>query len=372
MIKLFAVVNAAILDDLDANLSATYTRIHYLINGLRDFPDLDVKCIHFKQLTGKTFLPILYNNLIKTKAAIQSAAILAANRPVAFFVYPHSLTTIQNRCLFHLCSLLQLDIVLDIQDTIEQAQAIGTGKSTLNKEQEGYYFKKADLALALNPPMWNHLMLKYKINSDKQVAFVPNAYEENLITIFPDRYKSVDRRFNICYLGGLTKNRGIELLLEACQQLRKRHPYLRLFLYGSYGESMPMGLKKAIEDSDFIIRTQIPRKDLPDALHDVDLFVMPYDPKESYMNFSSPTKLFEYIGTAKPIICTKCESLVEIGKDGGIIYIDYDALDLEMKIEMLISNPEIREKLSEDLIRIRPSHTWKERAKTVHDALMRL
>lgn len=372
MIKLFAFVNAAILDDLDANLSATYTRIHYLLNALRDFPDLEVKCIHYKQLTGKNILSVLYNNLIKTKAAFQSAAVLVANRPVAFFIYPHSLTTIQNRCLFRLCRLLQLDIVLDIQDTIEQAQAIGTGKSTLNQEQESYYFKKADLALALNPPMWKHLMLKYKIDGNKQVAFVPNAYEENLITIFSDSYKSIERRFNICYLGGLTKNRGIELLLESCQQLRKRYPYLKLFLFGSYGESMPLELKEAIEESDFIIQKQIPRKDLPDALHDVDLFIMPYDPRESYMNFSSPTKLFEYIGTAKPILCTKCESLLEIGKDGGIIFIDYDALDLEMKIEMLISHPEIREKLSEDLIRIRPSHTWKERAKTVHDALVHL
>ena len=99
---------------------------------------------------------------------------------------------------------------------------------------------------------------------------------------------------------------------------------------------------------------------------------MPYDPRESYMNFSSPTKFFEYIGTAKPILCTKCESIVEIGKDGGIIYVNYDALDLEKKAEMLIVNPKIREKLSEELIKIRPRHTWKERAKTVQEALKSL
>ena len=49
------------------------------------------------------------------------------------------------------------------------------------------------------------------------------------------------------------------------------------------------------------------------------------------MNFSSPTKLFEYIGTAKPILCTKCESLLEIGKDGGIIYVNYDATRFRKK-----------------------------------------
>jgi len=105
------------------------------------------------------------------------------------------------------------------------------------------------------------------------------------------------------------------------------------------------------------------------SLKDMDLFVMPYNPKESYMNFSSPTKFFEYIGTGKPILCTKCESLLEIGKDGGIIYIDYDVQDLKDKIEMLILNPQVREALSAKLIKIRPLHTWRERAQRLYDAL---
>jgi glycosyltransferase involved in cell wall biosynthesis len=145
-----------------------------------------------------------------------------------------------------------------------------------------------------------------------------------------------------------------------------------LHLFGSYGAGITKELKGCIEQSDFIYRRQIPRKDLPGALNEVDLFVMPYDPRESYMNFSSPTKLFEYIGTGKPILCTKCDSLLEVGKSGGIIYFDYNANDLEEKAEMLILHPEIREEQSRDLIKIRPLHTWKERAKGIHEALVSL
>ena len=372
VIKLFAVVNGKILDDLDTNVSATYTRIHYLLNGIGGFPDLEVKSISFRQMPGKNLISLLYNNIIKTIVAVRSAATLIANRPVVFFAYPYSLTTMQNRGLFHFCRLLKLEIVLDIHDTIEQAQVIGTGKSTLSRELESYCFRKATLILALNRPMWNYLESKYKIDKNKRVVFVPNAYEETFCEIYPNRYNRIQNRFNICYLGGLTKNRGIEMLFKACEELHKKYPYMKLYLFGSYGESITPKLKDSIEKSDFIVRKQIPRKDLPEALDEVDLFVMPYDPRESYMNFSSPTKLFEYIGTAKPILCTKCESLLEIGKDGGIIYVNYDALDLEKKAEMLILNPEIREKLSEELIKIRPHHTWKERAKTVHEALKSL
>ncbi len=372
MIKLFAVVNGEILDDLENNVSATYTRIHYLLMEIMNFPDVEVKCISFRQLPGKNFISLVYNNLIKTIVAVRTATALIANRPAVFFAYPHSLTTIQNRAIFHLCERLKLDIILDIHDTMEQAQVIGTGETTLSNDMESYCFRKATLILALNQPMWNYIKDKYQIAQNKFVAFVPNAYEDDFCEVYPNAYTSVQNRFNICYLGGLTKNRGIEVLVKACEELHKRYPYMRLYLFGSYGEGINQELRDAIEKNDFIVRRQIPRKNLPSALEEVDLFVMPYDPGESYMNFSSPTKFFEYIGTAKPILCTKCESLLEVGKDGGIIYINFDAGDLEKKAEMLILSPEIRERLSRELIKIRPHHTWKERAKTVHEALASL
>ena len=368
MIKLFAVVNEEILDDLDANISATYTRIHYLLNGLRNFPDVKINSVRFRQMPSRNLMSVLYNNIIKTSVAIRTAMALMTGNPAVYFAYPHSLTTVQNRALFHLCDWLKLEIILDIHDTIEQVQTIGSGKSTLSRDQESDYFNKATLILALNKPMWSYIRSKYSINN-KKVIFVPNAYEEMFLELYPNAYESKQNRFNVCYLGGLTKNRGIEILVKACEELHNKYSYIKLYLYGSYGEGIAPELMDFIETSDFIVRKQIPRKDLPEALDEIDLFVMPYDPKESYMNFSSPTKLFEYIGTAKPILCTKCESLLEIGKDGGIIYVDYEAYDLEEKAEMLIMNPEIREKLSEELIKIRLHHTWKERAKTVHEAL---
>jgi glycosyltransferase involved in cell wall biosynthesis len=372
MIKIFAAVNGEIIEDLDENTTPTYTRIHYLLKELSSFEDLKVMAISYHLRPGQGLADIIYNNMQKTVAAMRSALMLIISRPLVYFAYPHSMTTVQNRALYRICRILGLKIILDIHDTIEQAGAIGQGKSFLSQEMESKCFREAALILALNRHMWKYLAEKYQISGDKPVAFLANAYEDELWRTFPKPYQRVEDRFNVCYVGGLTKKRGIEILVNACEELHKKYPYMKLYLFGSYGESITFELKDAIEKSDFIVRKQIPRKDLPGALDDVDLFVMPYDPRESYMNFSSPTKLFEYIGTAKPILCTKCESLLEIGKDGGIIYVNYDALDLEKETEMLILNPEIREKLSEQLIKIRPHHTWKERAKTVHEALKSL
>ncbi len=301
MIKLFAVLNGKILEDLGDNVSATYTRIHYLLNELKEYSDTEVKSISFEQKSSRNSIFVIYNNVIKTAVAIRTAAVLIKDRPIVYFAYPHSLTTAQNRAVFWLCKLLKLQIALDIHDTVEQAAAIGTGRATLNKELERHYFRDSTLILALNPPMWDYLENKYQISQDKRVIFVPNAYEESFCRIYPNIYKSVEDRFNVCYLGGLTKNRGIDILTEACEGLHKKYPYLKLYLFGSYGEGISSELRDTIESGRFHRKTTGSRKDLPGALQEVDLFVMPYDPRESYINFSSPTKLFEYIGTAKPI-----------------------------------------------------------------------
>jgi glycosyltransferase involved in cell wall biosynthesis len=220
--------------------------------------------------------------------------------------------------------------------------------------------------------MWKHIEGEYKLPQNKQVAFIPNAYERKFCQYYPDAYKSVENRFNICYIGGITKNRGIEILVEACEKLHQRYPNLKLYLYGSYSARFPSDLRERMESSDFIIRRVVLRRDIHESLLCMDLLVMPYNPKDNYMNLSSPTKFFEYIGTGIPILCTRCESLLEIGNQGGIIYFDYSAADLESKIEMLIDNPSVREELSEKIMEIRADHTWDRRAKVLYESIKSL
>lgn len=371
MIKLFAVVNGRVLESLGENTTPTYTRIHYLLDGLRKFDDIDVISISYDLLPKKGLLSILYNNAVKTAVAVRSALVLIRYRPVVFFSYPHSINTVQNRSLFRLCKTLNLKIIVDIVDTVDQVEAVGTGRSALNSSSEGYYFRNASLILALNQPMWSYLRNKYGIPSNKQAIFIPNSYEEEFLKIFPDAYKSVENRFNVCYIGGITKNRGIDILVQSCKRLHEKYPCLRLYLFGSYGEGISPDMKKTIEESDFIIRKEIPRRLLLSSIKDMDLFVMPYDPKVPYMNLSSPTKLFEYIGTGKPILCTNCESLLDL-KGDGIIFIRYNDRDMEKSIETLINNPDVRESISKNLIKAREDHSWSRMAEKIHKAIISL
>jgi len=371
MIELFAAVNGCVLDDLGENVSATYTRIHYLLRGLRDFPDIWIDSIGFEQLDQNDFRAIIYNNIIKTIVAIRTVWRLIKKRPLVYFAYPHSLTTVQNRAIFRLCKMINLEIILDIHDTIEQASAVGTGRSTLNEAYESYCFRESTVLLpSMDGALWRRLQEDYKIPYNKRIIYVPNAFEEEFIDCYPEPYKSQGDRFNICYIGGISKNRGVDLLVKACSELQKRYPQLRLLLFGICGEGTPAETKHLINNSDFIILKEIPRKEIPLSFGDIDLFVMPYNPNEIYMSSITPTKFFEYIGAGKPVLCTKCESLKDIGSDGSIMYVDYELEDFKSKIEMLIKSPELREEMSKKLLNIRKEHTWKERADRIYKEIL--
>jgi len=371
MINIFMIDNGEILGDLQDNISATLTREHYLLNNLRTFSDVNLISIPYKQLPRTNFVYIIYNNIIKSVVALNSILILMKKKPLVFFTYPMSLTTIQNRVLFRFCKYFNLKIILDVQDTIEQIVAIGSGRSELNNEIEKYCLKEAELLLIPNNIMWENIKKKYDL-SVKNIVIVSHGFEHLFIEKYPDPYKSVKNRFNICYIGGITKNRGIDTLVQSCVELREKYPCIKLYLIGVYGEGVSKNLKDIIETSDFIILKQVPRKEIVDSFQDIDTFIMPYNPNVNYLNMISPTKIYEYIGCGKPIICTKCESLIQIGKDDSILYVDYDVEDFKRKIEFLIKNPQIREDMSKKLIEIRSEYLWDKRAVDLHNAVKSL
>jgi hypothetical protein len=372
LVKIFAAVNGRIFEGLGNGTTPTATRIHYLLKGLMKNKSIHITTISYFQTSKRDCFSIIYNNIIKTYVALRAIAILVRDNPIVYFEYPDSFTIIQNKYLFKLSKALRLKIVLDVHDTREQVDALGAKRTAINKSFEEFCLKNADLILALNEPMWDHLAETYQIPPGKKVELIPNAYEDEIRQLYPHVYRGVEGRFNICYMGGITLNSGIYLLFKACENVHMIYPQIMLYLFGPYGDSFPEDLKKEIERSRFVVRKVIPRREIPRAVMNMDLMVMPYNPGDPYMNLSSPTKLFEYIGIAKPILCTKCESLLSLGEGGSIIYADYIEGDFEAKVKMLIERPELREELSRKLMEIRPKHTWSERARVLGNALASL
>lgn len=102
------------------------------------------------------------------------------------------------------------------------------------------------------------------------------------------------------------------------------------------------------------------------ACHVAVLFVEP----QEYWNFSSPVKLYEYLGYQKPILASEGTLAGRFVEENGIGWaIPYNVDEIKTLLSRLSSNPDILHSIKENLKKVAPSHSWNSRAQKVVDDL---
>ncbi len=149
-------------------------------------------------------------------------------------------------------------------------------------------------------------------------------------------------RYILTYLGVVTKNRGIDRVLQAISRLNEKK--IRQILFQVIGDGPYLkNLKKMCFDlgitNSVSFKGYIPYEVVPEHLIDTDCFICPL-PDRPEWNVSSPLKVFEYLACAKPIILTPIVSHKNIIKDYKyIIWTNGDKVyDFSKAIEYAFEN----------------------------------
>lgn len=184
----------------------------------------------------------------------------------------------------------------------------------------------------------------------------------------------VSDKLTITYLGVLTKNRGIDLVLNAISKLHKQYKEKILFQVigdGPYFEilkqlSHKLGINKSV-----VFKGHVPYETVPKHLISSDCFICPL-PNRTEWNVSSPIKIFEYLACAKPIILTPIPAHKNIVSSyENIVWTDGDNVnDFVAALEYTINNIEIlstKSKITFDIIS--KSYEWKAQSKVLENYL---
>lgn len=167
------------------------------------------------------------------------------------------------------------------------------------------------------------------------------------------------------FIGTFTKWHGVETLYDAAAIAVQRNRGLRFLMIGD-GALRPELEKRAREAgiSDYFIFTGlVPHSAAPGYLEACDIVVSPHlGFTDGTKFFGSPTKLFEYMAMAKPIIASRLEQIGDIITDGvnGLWMTPGDADELAQKILKLAGDQGLREKLGiEARKECEERYTWK-------------
>lgn len=169
------------------------------------------------------------------------------------------------------------------------------------------------------------------------------------------------------YTGHLYKGRGIQLILE----LAVRLPEITFLLVG--------GEPQAVDNLQSIIRKRslaniiltgfVPNAVLPRYQAACDVLLMPYQSKVSASSggdiarFLSPMKLFEYMACRRPILSSNLPVFKEILNANNAVLLPPDDPEAWAdSLQLLQTDPEVRQKLAAQAFHDVQKYTWKKRA----------
>ncbi len=206
----------------------------------------------------------------------------------------------------------------------------------------------ADRTIVITRALGDHLV-SLGVPEDRLVV-VPNGVDTER---FQPRQRDVELasslgvgdRTVIGYVGGLVEYEGLDLLLEAADEMRRRRDDFVVLVVGD-GRSLP-GLKAIVADrglGDLVVFTgRVPHEDVERYYSLVDIAPFPRRP-ELVCELVSPLKPFEAMAMGKAVVASDVAALAEIIDDGdtGRLFAKGSSSALAAVLDSLLDSSEHR------------------------------
>jgi len=167
--------------------------------------------------------------------------------------------------------------------------------------------------------------------------------------------------FVILYHGSLVHRNGFDLALESLEKVSRTIPSVRLKVCGErtpfFEEVMKSAQERGLDKNiDYIGRCNV--NEIVQAIGGCDLGIIP-NHRNIFTEINTPTRIFEYLALAKPVIAPKTQGIQDYFGDSDLIFFDLgDANDLARKIEFAYSHPiDVAETVKRGQ-EVYLSHTW--------------
>jgi len=175
----------------------------------------------------------------------------------------------------------------------------------------------------------------------------------------------------VVYVGGLYKEKGIEHILLTARKLQNKN--IIVVLVGGKKEQIEEWKKYCDNKniSNAIFSGFAYQVDVPKYLKAADVLIMPYDTRLNYkvmdINSTSPLKLFEYMGSKRPIVTTAIPVVRKIvSHNESAMLAEANNIDqLAQYVKELIENPEKSGELSNKAFELVKQYEWKARCQQI-------
>jgi len=212
---------------------------------------------------------------------------------------------------------------------------------------------------------WKRDLVKYfKISEDKVVVIPVGVDHEKFKPV--KVYKDMDKKI-ILYVGALTWEKGLDLLLHAFKYVVKKVPNAYLYVGGKgpldqyfRGLAIRLGIARHVRFLGFI-----PEDKLPYYYSSADVFCYPSRTAFGLM-------LLEAMACGIPVVAVDRFQVREYVGDAGILVSPNDIVELAKALVKVLTNNNLREELSMKAFKRARRFDWRTTAKLTLDAYVKL
>lgn len=241
----------------------------------------------------------------------------------------------------------------------------------------GFILRKSKKIIVNSEGTLKALEKHYDIDKSK-VLVISNGVDLDFFNI-PESKQEARKKLGIpqnkkvvAYIGRLETvgmEKGVSCLLKAFSFLRDRTSIL--YIVGG-PDSMIEKYKSesfdlAVPKERLVFTGYLPYSKIPLYLRAVDVVVIPL-PDNRHAATTSPIKLFEFLAAGKTIVASDLPSLRKyLSEKNAMFFKPGDSRDLAKKLQIVLSDKDLSEKLSKQALEDSKKYTWVKRAEKIKE-----
>jgi glycosyltransferase involved in cell wall biosynthesis len=172
---------------------------------------------------------------------------------------------------------------------------------------------------------------------------------------------------SILFVGNLRKQKGIFELIDIFKEVSKNKNDMKLYILGS-GEMRDLLIERIRSNNltdKVILKGEVPFEKMPSYYRSATMLVHPSHEETFGM------VILEAMASQVPVIATDLPAIRELGGDAVILLPLKDKTKWVEKIEYLLKNPEIGQRMGESGKKMAKEHLWENKAKQLEVFLLK-
>lgn len=259
-------------------------------------------------------------------------------------------------------------IILDLHDLMPEFFAGSYNRSMdslpvrLLKLQERFSCWYADRVITVTET-WRQTLIERGVPADKTFVVMNLADERIFRTDGVANYAANGKNgFRLIYHGTIARRYGLDLLVEAIDQVKSEIPDIHLTIHGGgefRDEVMKMVEERKLDKYVHFSIHKLPTNELPKLIKSAHVGVVPYR-YDIFTDGILPTKLMEYAAVGIPVIASRTSAITAYFDSQMVqLFSPGDVSELVNSIRLLYKDRELLSQYRQNIEKFNERYNWK-------------